>query len=109
MQIEEYQVLGWTPHESVKKTVEKVEKIYEKSSIKTIHRKKIFEKVRKLIDMKRAAIRDQLVDKRTGNVRNNNKRPRKAKNGKYQMKLADVLDERFSVASEVPKIEKRFL
>ena len=79
-----------------------------KASIKTIHTKKILEKVRKLVEFQRLAVIDKLVDKRRGQPRNQHKRKIKHKNGALKVKLEDILDEVFLVKSEVPELEREF-
>ena len=89
-----------TGSEAIKKTGEKVEKIYKAASIKTKNFVKLTQKIETLLVMKREKQKVESVDSRSGNVRYQGKHRKKSKNGKYKKKLGDVLDTLFDVKTE---------
>ena len=85
--------------------------MYERASIPTINKKKIYQKVQKLVELKKSRVKEFQEDKRRGSATVVGKWRQKSKNGKMKVRLQDVLCAYFPVAHEknVPPLEKEFL
>ena len=83
--------------------------IYQRASIPTIHEIKIYQKINKLCEIKKAE--QKLMLKNAKKINKVEKYRLKAKNGKTKAKLGDLSPKLFDIAkdSEVPVEEKEFL
>ena len=106
LQLEKLQSLSRS--EAVAKTAEEIKRIFNTASIPTISLKSIRTKIMKLLIMKRAHEQAEVLDKRTGKLRDQGKFRKKKGNNKIPMKLSDVINKLFDVSSGVPELEKEF-
>ena len=117
-QLPTYQDIGLALEEYYREKVEKPELavthdimvLYEKASIPTITKGKIYLKVKNVKQLKLQKLKDLTIDKKSGKVKCQGKVRRKSKNGKVRTKLGDVLYKLFPVADEnnIPEREKEF-
>ena len=96
---------------SLRKVTKDLIDIYKKCSIPTISELKIYQKVQKLIELRRVKMKELKIDQRTGKSVHVGKFRKKAKNGKVKVHLSDILGDLFPAADEanVPEIERAFL
>ena len=99
---------GISRDEAIERTMQKVIKLYQKTSIPTIAHSSIKRKIKRLLQLKRKKEQASLIDKRSGKVKDQGKHSKKKKNNKFKEKLQDNIDKIFEVSSEIPDLERNF-